>query len=1025
MLLRRLAGLYRKKGFVGASIQIIRHIKNKRLSVWNRFRNREILFPFKYDDVSINEVWKVDRDDVGRSLSMKVRDGKLFIKSLNGERHLNLICGGSRRDLRALTRGIGIKVDGGGRLDLEFDVKSRGVQIKLILVEYNVNHQRIAATGFPPNKKSHLILQPESKYFLVAIRIQGKGMAAISNVAINGSIGGVELEGKRKIDNIDFNQSARSEASYLLHDFLVDISKDIPQSNGSRHLTPVPYRIGIVTDEYMYNFYKDAFEECFYLSPDAAYRLGDYKIDAFLYVSCWSGLEKDEWRGVAYREKPKKALEEIITFCKKNKIKTIFQTIEDPSNFDHFFWLAEKFDVVFTSDSVCVDKYKKKLGHDRVYYAEYGVNPLIHNPIGCRRNKINAFFFAGSWAPRYIERCEDMSLIFDSIMESGGKLIIADRNFNQRSENYRYPAQYDSFVIPPINHELLQSTHKLFRYNLNFNSIKSSPTMCAMRVYELQAMGVNLISNYARSVMSKFPEVTIIAGRQDMGVYSMPPSNDRMIEEYEISMNSLRNVMTRNTNIDIASSILEKSGMPCPLAESTNIAVISENDDLPNEVLNQEGVNVIGLTHSHVVDIANWYKVAAEEEIKYFTFYRQGDRWGKSYLLDMLNGFKYTDSDYITRSAWYDGDKFNEGPQHEYVDVMPGKGRTLFSANIFEPSDFVGLGYKDPLYLQNGYSIDPFQLNYPVIQAAVRQNMPNHGDPLLSVIVPVYNNGRFLYNKAIASLKRNNCWNKIEVILVDDCSNDSDTLYIEDELVERYPNIRLYRMTGEPSGSASKPRNVGLELASSSLISFLDPDNEISNYGYDNLLSLWDDALSKDKKIDFISGYHLKVGASSSPVGKISSTPLKIISDLKGEFFAKGKFPVIPTQPAIISRDLFKKKNLRFVENATGQDTLFGWELLCRARVGGFTNQTYLVYYSERPGSVTNKVDRTYFEKQLILEKAQVSMLKRNNIYEEYKKYKLEDFMSSWYGSKLLEVDDEFEYKVCSELVDEIYSLYS
>ena len=94
---------------------------------------------------------------------------------------------------------------------------------------------------------------------------------------------------------------------------LEKIAASIPDSNGIAYYKRIPLNIAIVTDEFMFNYYNGAFENLYYVNPDN-YKLvfDNHKIDAFLYVSCWSGMLNDDWRGIKYREKSMKAFDEII-----------------------------------------------------------------------------------------------------------------------------------------------------------------------------------------------------------------------------------------------------------------------------------------------------------------------------------------------------------------------------------------------------------------------------------------------------------------------------------------------------------------------------------------------------------------------------------------------------------------------------------------------------------------------------------------------------------------------------------------
>ena len=262
---------------------------------------------------------------------------------------------------------------------------------------------------------------------------------------------------------------------------------------------------------------------------------------------------------------------------------------------------------------------------------------------------------------------------------------------------------------------------------------------------------------------------------------------------------------------------------------------------------------------------------------------------------------------------------------------------------------------------------------------------------------------------------------------MDDGSTNPETIAAVKDLAREHPNIRtfFYRTRGG-SGSASRPRNKGIELATAPLISFLDPDNEISPGGYDTLCALFEETAGQQKGgVDFVSGYHVKVeGQVSKSIGKHSSERLSIINDLKEGILMKGRFPVIPTQPAVIVRHLFDNPDFRFVEKAAGQDTLFGWELLCQAKNGAFTNAAYLTYFAERTDSVTNAIDSSYFEKKLILEKAQTAMLERNGLMATHLEHHYENFMRDWYLVKLEMVENKAERVRCRKILEEIAMLY-
>ena len=787
---------------------------------------------------------------------------------------------------------------------------------------------------------------------------------------------------------------------------LLSKAKEIPLSNGSRHFEKYDLTLGVIGDVYMFNFYKDVCKNVIYLSPDNLdAKFSSNVFDVIIYTTCWKGIDNEEWRGVKFREKPKKALEKILSLGKKQNAKLVFQSIEDPSNYDYFIDIARKFDFVITTDTDCIDKYKFDCGHENVFYGEYGFNPQLNNPIGCRRDIENAFFFAGSYPTRYKERCDDMQIILDSIINSGGEVLIADRNYDSPDESVSYPSKYSDFVVPPVEHSLLQRLHKVFRYNLNFNSIKTSPTMCAMRVYELQAQCNGFMSNYANSVYNNFPGIKIVPFVQDFSSYIQ---SDETWEEYRIKAHNAREVLNTKTSFDVFRVLMKNVGVFSSSDEQPySIAVITEgnSESASSRMQSQTAKNLV------------WSNFVREHNVRYFSFINHDFSYECNYLQDLLNAFKYVDVDYITKGAYFLNGSYVDGPQYEFVNECYGLSRSMFSTKTLTPRQLSSHKENDKFTLANGYSIDPFELNYIDFRSATSVNRTHYA---LSVIIPVYNNSRFLLTKCLPSIFSNKRWEEFELILVDDGSTDGVTLDVLEDLKKTYSNIVVIRNDGNGSGSASRPRNQGIDRASAKLISFLDPDNEICLGGYDKLLDKFDN----NQNVDFISGFHVKVSDSVKVIGRHTDKPSSVIKDPASGYFKRGKFPVVATQAAVISKEFLNSNNIRFVERSAGQDTLFGWEILAKSQQCSFVGDVFIVYYAERTDSITNAVDISYFEKKLILEQSQVKFLKNEGILEPFLSHHYDNFMKSWYLEKLKLVPNSSR-KACEQLLGEIAKLYN
>lgn len=387
------------------------------------------------------------------------------------------------------------------------------------------------------------------------------------------------------------------------------------------------------------------------------------------------------------------------------------------------------------------------------------------------------------------------------------------------------------------------------------------------------------------------------------------------------------------------------------------------------------------------------------------------------YLASMVDAIKANGADYSFVSTNHFEEGIDRRDQYTHTSALSPE-RTVFRTStvplgqVLQVEEFSpgGVGVVGPTFA-SGYG------------AYLRHVNSSDYIYRLTVIVPVYSNGEFLLSKCMSSLLRNDSWPLMRVLLVDDGSPDKETLDICQWLSEIFHNVSFYSFDDGCSGSASRPRNKGISLADTELLTFLDPDNEISVGGYDFLLETYDRLKSEGVDPDIVSGFQIKVSDDIKVTGRHSGPTERVIQDPKAHFFSKGKFPIISTQAAVIRTDFLKGSGILFVEKSAGQDTLFGWEVLAAAKNPTFVSGAHLIYYAERDGSVTNQIGVRYFEKCLVREQAQVVALRNLGILAEFKQYHFPKFMEGWYLKKLEQVSPEERWKA-KLLVEEIANVY-
>src|SRR4051812_47114422 len=119
----------------------------------------------------------------------------------------------------------------------------------------------------------------------------------------------------------------------------------------------------------------------------------------------------------------------------------------------------------------------------------------------------------------------------------------------------------------------------------------------------------------------------------------------------------------------------------------------------------------------------------------------------------------------------------------------------------------------------------------------VDQKLTNERNPtVVSVITPVYNAENYLRKTIDSVVNQSLGMDQIEYILIDDCSTDSSREILL-KYSSRFTNILvvfLKRNTGTPG----RPRNIGIELAQSKFITFLDADDWLEPNGLEVLATI-------------------------------------------------------------------------------------------------------------------------------------------------------------------------------------------
>lgn len=289
----------------------------------------------------------------------------------------------------------------------------------------------------------------------------------------------------------------------------------------------------------------------------------------------------------------------------------------------------------------------------------------------------------------------------------------------------------------------------------------------------------------------------------------------------------------------------------------------------------------------------------------------------------------------------------------------------------------------------------------------------------ISVIVAVYNNGQYLKDRCMKSLMKSSIFNDMEILLIDDGSTDDETIKIIEELKREHDNIRTYYFSKGGSGNASRPRNKGVELATSHYITYLDPDNEAINDGYYKLYK----QLERDD-FDIILGNYEFVYNSGRKISNYYSIceyynfDCREIKDTK-DLIVNNNFGVNSIQAMLIKKSIILDNNV--IMEGIGEDTVFFYEVMLLSQKIKVINELIHLYYKDREGSLTNSINNEYFDGHLLAQKRKKKIFETFEILDDYLKVKQEYHFKYYLYNKMLQAEDR---KYAEAILFQIYDVY-
>ena len=310
-----------------------------------------------------------------------------------------------------------------------------------------------------------------------------------------------------------------------------------------------------------------------------------------------------------------------------------------------------------------------------------------------------------------------------------------------------------------------------------------------------------------------------------------------------------------------------------------------------------------------------------------------------------------------------------------------------------------------------------------------------HSNPKVSVILPVYNVGKYL-RQSLDSLI-NQTLKDIEIICVNDGSTD-DSYEILEEYKAKDARIKVIHKENKGTGAA---RNDGLRIAQGECIGFVDPDDWVKPNMFECLYGL-----IKEKNLDIAmcmpDGYDEKNAINAPFPYFVDANFENIIDDRTFNWrdLSPFSYPMCVWNK-LYTKELFDKNNIDFAEGLDFEDHKVIFGTLLTAEKIFFIREKLYVYRFNREGSVLTDNNRRLIDHIKIFDIVE-NLMKETNTYNllrnDFLTYKIhnilyyysmikDEFKAEYYNNMVQSIKDtnlsEDEYKMLSEKYSELKNI--
>lgn len=792
-----------------------------------------------------------------------------------------------------------------------------------------------------------------------------------------------------------FRDSLRRVADPELAEGITAAAESLPQSLGSRLLRVSDAVVGLISGPSMAELLRGtASFECLPIEADDA---DLERVDVLLVgtpvVTLDDGWGKSEVRTLT---------EKTLVRARELGVPIAVITLSDPWRVNTTKALAKSADVLLTTDPSGQERYEEAVSEQtRIETIPITFNPLVHSPVGGFQNRLPGAAFSGQLpAKSQPQRLEALRSIFAGLTEADERLSLPLGDTFRGLSPARgtiFPWEFAGALTDGVRADVRPRALRLFDLHVLAHLQPGSPKAHPMETLGCLASGSVAMSTYSVGINNDFPEIVLPDGPEDAALeVQMLRKNPEHLRQKQLD--GIRDVFSKYTADRMMRRVLESTGISC-----------SDDRILVAWQASPDNSDVSSWKRQVVTSEIELRRIGADDDLPEGTdvVITLDTRREATYHLvtDIVNGFRMASVNSVIVPLDLENSVF------DLVDP------SLIDATVV--ARWIGGGIPEN---QGALALDRRSM-LPNTRRA--ETIELRRSAALSVIVPVFNNGRYLKGKCFESLMRSSSFPEMEILIVDDGSTDPETVEIVRELGMVHDNVRIHLFPTGGSGSASRPRNHGLTMVRTPWVTYLDPDNEAVGDGYARLLEL-----CKETGVDFAIGDMLRYAKTRTVTTNVGTLASVLELDYQGvatvpdDALTRISFQPMSIQALVARTEWLAGLDIEQPEGALGQDSLFYQQMLHGADRIALLNEPIHTYYGEVAGSMVNSVGPKFFQKYVPLEEVRSTWLRDEGLFDDYVTKRMRKYASVWFIPKFnvgVQPEDKDE---CFEILSKLCAMY-